>query len=76
MQDDTESIRRTMIATNAPAADLAATTEKTWDTDALRVEFEVLGFMAPFVALVASAVAGRVRAWRNAAPIDDGLWAE
>jgi hypothetical protein len=26
------------------------------------------GFMAPFVALVASAVAGRVRAWRNAAP--------
>ena len=49
MQDDTESIRRTMIATKAPAADLAATTEKTWDTDALRVEFEVLGFMAPFV---------------------------
>jgi hypothetical protein len=49
MQDQTESIRRDMIATNAPAADLAATTEQTWDTDQLRAEFEVLGFMAPFV---------------------------
>jgi len=48
MQDDTESIRRAMIASNAPAVDVLFA-DKTWDTDALRAEFEVLGFMAPFV---------------------------
>jgi len=47
--DETESIRRAMLASNEPAAHLAATTGPTWTTDQLREEYEVLGFMAPFV---------------------------
>jgi hypothetical protein len=49
---NTDDIRREMIETGQPAVDLAATIitdQPTWDTDALRQEFEVLGFAAPFV---------------------------
>jgi hypothetical protein len=49
MIDPTETARREMIATGAPAKDLSETTEPTWDTAALSRDFEVLGFMAPFV---------------------------
>lgn len=47
--DPTADIRRTMIAADQPAQDLAATTGPTWDTKALAAEFTVRGFMAPFV---------------------------
>jgi hypothetical protein len=47
---DPDDIRRTMIATNQPAADLEAVGEgPTWTTQELRQDFEVLGFAAPFV---------------------------
>ena len=48
MKDDTEELRRAMLESGQPHRDLAAA-EKRWDTDALRLEFEVIGFMAPFV---------------------------
>lgn len=38
-----------MIETGQPAVDLTDDTGPTWDTDALRRDFEVLGFAAPFV---------------------------
>lgn len=47
--DETEGIRRAMLATGQPAADLAVTDGPTWTTETLSQEFEVLGFMAPFV---------------------------
>lgn len=49
MFDPTESARREMLATGQPAADLAVTDGPTWDTAAMQKDFEVLGFMAPFV---------------------------
>jgi hypothetical protein len=48
MVDETEDIRRGMIANGQPYRDLAQAKEK-WDTDQLREEFEVIGFAAPFV---------------------------
>lgn len=51
--DETEDFRRARQAElNAEAADrakLEATHGKVWSTDQLREEFEVTGFMAPFV---------------------------
>lgn len=47
--DPTETTRRAMIERDIPALDLAATTGPTWDTAALTRDFEVLGFLAPFV---------------------------
>lgn len=46
--DDTESIRREMLETGQPQRDLEQA-EYRWDSDQLRDEFEVIGFMAPFV---------------------------
>jgi hypothetical protein len=48
--DPTEEIRRAMLERNQPHDDLAKA-EKRWDTDQVREEFEVIGFMAPFVAV-------------------------
>jgi hypothetical protein len=48
MTDETESYRRDMLATGQPQRDLAVAQQR-WDTDQLREEFEVIGFMAPFV---------------------------
>ena len=48
MTDPTEPFRRAMLAANQPAKDLEHATDR-WDTDALREQFEVLGFLAPFV---------------------------
>jgi hypothetical protein len=47
--DDTAQTRRDMIAAGQPQADLAADPDRKWTTEQLRDEFEVLGFMAPFV---------------------------
>jgi hypothetical protein len=53
MFDPTETIRRERqaeLAANAgPRADLEARYGQIWDTDQLREEFEVIGFMAPLV---------------------------
>lgn len=49
MKDPTEAVRRMMIETDAPAQDLAQTTGPAWDTEAFKRDFEVLGFLAPFV---------------------------
>jgi hypothetical protein len=37
-----------MLASGQPQRDLAEAKQR-WDTDQLREEFEVIGFMAPFV---------------------------
>jgi hypothetical protein len=50
MSDPTESLRREMLETNQPYADLARA-EKRWTTQELSNDFEVIGFMAPFVAV-------------------------
>lgn len=47
--DDTENIRRQMLATGQPAQDAAADEGPRWTTEELTRDFEVLGFMAPFV---------------------------
>jgi hypothetical protein len=47
--DATESIRREMIESGQPAADLAASADRRWSVDELRADFDVIGFMAPFV---------------------------
>jgi hypothetical protein len=53
MSDPTESIRREMVAEiNAEPGSRAALEAKhgqVWDTDQLRNEFEVIGFLAPLV---------------------------
>jgi hypothetical protein len=55
MNDPTETIRRQRIAEiNAEPgsrAALEAQYGQVWDTDQLREEFEVIGFMAPLVAV-------------------------
>jgi hypothetical protein len=47
--DSTAGIRRQMVATGQPAADLAADDGPVWDTAALQRDFEVTGFAAPYV---------------------------
>ena len=53
MLDETEGIRREMVATinaNAgPRADLESKHGQVWDTSQLQDDFQVLGFAAPFV---------------------------
>jgi hypothetical protein len=48
MNDETENVRRAMIATGQPQRDLAQA-EQRWNGDELRRDFEVIGFSAPFV---------------------------
>lgn len=48
MTDKTEAYRRMLIETGQPYRDLKQTQER-WDTDQLRAEFDVIGFLAPFV---------------------------
>jgi len=48
MTDKTEMFRRKMLETGEPYRDLART-EQRWDTETLHQDFEVLGFLAPFV---------------------------
>jgi len=53
MIDETEAIRRQMVATinaNAgPRVELEATYGTVWDTDELVRDFQAIGFMAPFI---------------------------
>ena len=49
MSDDTEQARRAMLATGQPAADLAAEQGQTWTTQQLTADFEVKGYLAPYV---------------------------
>ena len=48
MIDETESVRRDMLMSGQPHEDLKAAAQR-WDTAQLGAEFEVIGFMAPFV---------------------------
>ena len=47
--DPTAPVRREMIASGQPAADLAADIDRKWTTAEMTAEFEVIGFAAPFV---------------------------
>lgn len=51
MTDHTESLRREMLETNQPHVDLAHA-DKRWTTAEMSAEFNVVGFMAPFVVVV------------------------
>lgn len=46
--DETENLRRAMLENGQPQRDLAEATQR-WDTQELARDFEVIGFMAPFV---------------------------
>ena len=48
MADETEATRRSMIETGQPYRDLAET-QRRWTTEQLTAEFDVIGFLAPFV---------------------------
>ena len=48
-QDPTAAIRKDMIESGQVHADLAAEQGQTWTTGELQRDFEVTGFMAPFV---------------------------
>ena len=50
MKDETEDLRREMLATGQPARDLTNAVKR-WTTEELKRDFEVLGFLAPFVAV-------------------------
>jgi hypothetical protein len=47
--DPTEAARRAMIENDIPARDLQRWKGKHIDTETLRRDYEVLGFLAPFV---------------------------
>lgn len=49
--DETAPLRKEMIETGQPQADLAADRGQTWTIEQLSADFEVLGFLAPFVAV-------------------------
>lgn len=46
---DTSDIRRNMIERGQPQADLTNDEGRKWTTQEMTAEFNVLGFMAPFV---------------------------
>ena len=56
MTDDTEQVRRQMVAdinSNAgERAELEARFGQVWDTAELQRDFDVIGFMAPFVVAI------------------------
>ncbi len=53
MTDQTETIRRAMIASGQPQRDLEhPLMPQRWSTDQLREEFTVIGFAAPFVVAI------------------------
>jgi hypothetical protein len=51
MTDDTEELRRALIASGQVERDLERA-EQTWTTEELREQFDVIGFLAPFLAVV------------------------
>jgi hypothetical protein len=50
MTDETENLRREMLATGQPQRDLEQAKDKL-TTDEVRELYDVIGFMAPFVAV-------------------------
>jgi hypothetical protein len=46
---NTDDVRKAMVETGQPHADLAADKGQTWTTAELHRDFEVIGFAAPFV---------------------------
>ena len=56
MHDETEEIRRKMVdEINSNAAERKALEEQygqVWDTEQLQKDFEVVGFLAPFVVVI------------------------
>jgi hypothetical protein len=54
MTDETENVRRAMLASGQPQRDLAEAKER-WNGDDLARDFEVIGFAAPFVVVVRKA---------------------
>ena len=52
MSDPTAATRKDMIESGQPQADLAARPGQTWTTAQMTAEFDVLGFIAPFVVVV------------------------
>jgi hypothetical protein len=51
MSDATETIRRELVAEPGSREYLEAKHGKVWSTSELQEEFEVLGFMAPLIAV-------------------------
>jgi hypothetical protein len=51
MQINDEAIRRHMVESRVPERDLEKYDGQRWDTQELAADFEVLGFLAPFVAV-------------------------
>lgn len=49
MTDPTAAIRKAMVETGVPQADLAADPDQKWTTEQMQAEFDVLSFTAPFV---------------------------
>jgi len=50
MTDSTEQFRREMITSGQVERDLKRA-EQTWTTEEVREQFDVIGFLAPFVAV-------------------------
>lgn len=46
---DPDGMRRRMIASGQPVADLEADEGQKWNTEELQRDFKVIGFAAPFV---------------------------
>jgi hypothetical protein len=51
MTDETENVRRAMLASGQPQRDLAEAKER-WNNEELSRDFQVIGFIAPFVVVV------------------------
>jgi len=51
MNDETENVRRAMLASGQPQRDLAEAKER-WNNEELSRDFQVIGFIAPFVVVV------------------------
>lgn len=49
--DETETLRRQMLESGQPHADLEVAKER-WDHNEVRDAFEIIGFMAPFCAAI------------------------
>lgn len=50
MHDETENIRRQMVATGQPYKDLMTVPEHMrWTTEQFKIDFKVIAFQAPFV---------------------------
>jgi hypothetical protein len=65
--DPTESIRRALVESGQPHRDLEQASER-WDSDQLRNEFIVHGFLAPFVIVTRKADGVKGSLWFTHSP--------